>query len=184
MKEFETRQAQQEFQNWCAPDWHWGFRLGRGRMLSQCNATYAIQGNNCFKLETHKRIPHTQLQELTKAQGFLPPRVLSRAKNSRSSSMGIHRALSRLWPRLAGRSADQAGNQTPTDRIPPELSRWRLQKISPSTAQHDIQWNDVDQNALTGVTQAVKEELEQCGCPAGPLSDFCRLPRLPRLLRF
>ena len=24
----------------------------------------------------------------------------------------------------------------------------------------------------------------QCGCPAGPLSDFCRLPRLPRLLRF
>ena len=22
----------------------------------------------------------------------------------------------------------------------------------------------------------------QCGCPAGPLSDFCRLPRLPYLL--
>ena len=27
-------------------------------------------------------------------------------------------------------------------------------------------------------------QTSQCGCPAGPLSDFCRLPRLPRLLRF
>ena len=79
MKKVESRQAQQEFQNWSTPNWHWWFRLRWGRMLSQCNATYAIQVNNCFKLETHKRITHTQLQELTKAQGFLPPRVLSRS---------------------------------------------------------------------------------------------------------
>ena len=33
------------------------------------------------------------------------------------------------------------------------------------------------------ITKILIKAKAQCGCPAGPLSDFCRLPRLPRLLR-